>query len=63
MLARIGEALPRCQMYERLFATHEKVLAALSNVYVDVLNFCVEAKDVFLAAPRESAREYISVLH
>lgn len=49
MFERIGDALPRFNVVERLFAEHDAVLAALSNAYVDILRFCIKAKDVCLA--------------
>ncbi|KAF1998479.1 hypothetical protein P154DRAFT_439146 [Amniculicola lignicola CBS 123094] len=50
MFARIGDVLPRFQIYEKLFRTHERLLAALSMAYLDILGFCISAKDFFLRA-------------
>ncbi|KAF2097104.1 hypothetical protein NA57DRAFT_77359 [Rhizodiscina lignyota] len=60
MFARIGEVLPRYAMFERLFAEHERVLAALSNAYLDILKFCNEAKKMFLTLPKKSAIPFSS---
>ncbi|KAF2279072.1 uncharacterized protein EI97DRAFT_484903 [Westerdykella ornata] len=47
MLASIGDALPRFQIYEILFRNHERLLKAISTAYLDVLRFCVKAKQFF----------------
>lgn len=47
MFVRIGDLLPRFRVYENLFPSHERLVQALSVVYVDVLTFCTEAKVVF----------------
>ena len=54
MFARIGDVLPRFRDYERLFPDHERLLQALSIVYVDIMKFCVEAKAVFRQAKHRS---------
>lgn len=46
MFAQIGDVLPRFRMYERLFPNHERLIQALSIVYVDILGFCSKAKEV-----------------
>ena len=40
MFTQIGDVLPRFQIFERLFGRHELVVEALSDVYVDIINFC-----------------------
>jgi hypothetical protein len=47
MLARIGDVLPTFTTYERLYGNHERLLNALSTVYLDILTFCTDAKRVF----------------
>ncbi|KAH8154666.1 uncharacterized protein LAJ45_01195 [Morchella importuna] len=47
MLERIGDVIPRFKAYERLFPNHEQLLYSLSVVYLDIINFCVDAKNVF----------------
>ncbi|KAL9079932.1 MAG: hypothetical protein Q9157_001224 [Trypethelium eluteriae] len=47
MFSRIGDNLPRFRVFELLFPSHERLLMALSDVYLDLLNFCVEAKETF----------------
>ena len=47
MLARIGDILPRCRIYESLFYSHERLLQAISVAYLDIIHFCVDAKAIF----------------
>jgi hypothetical protein len=47
IFAQIGDALPRYRIYERLFPDHERLLAALTNAYLDIIVSCIEAKEVF----------------
>ena len=54
MLARIGDVLPRFKVYEDLFATHERLVQALSVAYLDILAFCTKAKGVFRHGRRSS---------
>jgi hypothetical protein len=56
MLAQIGDVLPRFHIYQIVFRNHEKLLLALSDAFLDVLNFCVITKD-FFAASRKSLSE------
>ena len=50
---QIGDVLPRFQIYEHLFAKHELVVQALSDVYVDIISFCSAAKCVFRQGKRQ----------
>lgn len=54
MFAQIGDILPRFRVYERLFPDHERLIQALSLVYVDILNFCTQARAVFRRGRRAS---------
>ncbi|KAL8818330.1 MAG: hypothetical protein Q9223_003017 [Gallowayella weberi] len=54
MFARIGDVLPRFQIYEKLFPSHERLVQALSITYVDILTFCTNAKAVFRRDRRSS---------
>ena len=54
MLARIGDVLPRFQVYEKLFSNHERLKHALSVAYVDVIVFCSDVKEVFRRGQRSS---------
>ncbi|KAK6526491.1 hypothetical protein TWF694_005075 [Orbilia ellipsospora] len=53
MFERIGDVLPRFGSYAKLFPSEKYLLHALSLVYIDILQFCTSAKQVFLKA-RES---------
>ena len=54
MFARIGDVLPRFQVYEKLFSNHERLTHALSAAYVDVIVFCADVKEVFRRGQRSS---------
>jgi hypothetical protein len=56
MLAQIGDALPRFQIYQTLFRNHERLLVALADVFLDVLNFCVLTKDFFTQAKKSLSK-------
>ena len=47
MFTRIGDNLPRCQVYQSLFPCHGRLLQAISVVYLDIIYFCVDAKTAF----------------
>ena len=57
MLTRIGDNLPRCQIYQSLFPSHGRLLQAISVVYLDVIHFCVEAKTIFRKLKKSSTGE------
>ncbi|KAF2679822.1 hypothetical protein K458DRAFT_313422 [Lentithecium fluviatile CBS 122367] len=57
MLAQIGDVLPRFGIFQRLFSNHERLLAALAEVYLDVLQFCVRAKDFFVHARKSRCKD------
>lgn len=61
MFASIGDVLPRFRVYENLFPSHERLVQALSIVYVDILTFCTEAKAVF-RRERRSLRINLGIL-
>lgn len=50
MFTRIGEVLPNFRVYQRIFEGHLTLFNALSEVYLDVITFCLEAKKVFSKA-------------
>ena len=54
MLSKIGEILPRCRDYEKLFAHHKRMHLAITDLYLDVLKFCTEVKAVFRKAKSSS---------
>lgn len=47
MFASIGDVLPTFRVYQQLFAGHYFLLQALSEVYLDIIEFCMGAKQVF----------------
>lgn len=47
MLGRIGDVLPRCQVYQNLFSTNQRILQLISVAYVDIIYFCWTAKKSF----------------
>ena len=58
MLTQIGDVLPRFEIFERLFGRHELVVEALSDVYVDIVTFCADTKEVF----RKGKRSFVTNL-
>lgn len=55
MLAQIGDVLPRFRIYETLFSNHERLLAALSDAFLDVLSFCITTKEFFTRAKKSKS--------
>lgn len=53
MFAQIGDALPRFREYEMLFPGHERLRQALCNAYLIILEFCIDAKSVFVDARKK----------
>ncbi len=47
MFERIGDVLPRFDLYVRLFPDQGQLLAAMVRVYGDVVEFCLHARKVF----------------
>ncbi|KAI9702618.1 MAG: hypothetical protein M1820_006124 [Bogoriella megaspora] len=52
MFSRIGDVLPRVKMYEMLFPNHDSMLAAIAEMYLDIIRFCTDAKAVFNQSSR-----------
>ena len=63
MLSRIGDILPRFRTYLRLFPTHERLRQALCNVYLDVMEFCTDAKSTFIKARKSSSMTLLFVIY
>lgn len=61
MLAQIGDMLPRFRIYQKLFYNHERLLIALSHLYLDVLRFCTRVKDFLLKAKRSISKSLFPV--
>ena len=56
MFSRIGDVLPRCRDYERLFPSFERLKLAIADLYLDILKFCIEAKAVFRKTKNPSGK-------
>ena len=52
MFNRISDVLPRLRAYEHVFPNYERLVQAMSVVYYDVLDFCIDAKKVFRRGKR-----------
>ena len=63
MLSRIGDVLPRFQAYMKLFPTHERLRQALCDVYLDVIEFCTDAKSTFIKARKSSSMAVLFVIY
>ncbi len=50
MFSRISDLLPRLRVYEQLFTNHERLVQSLSAIYLDILQFCTDAKTMFRRA-------------
>jgi hypothetical protein len=60
MFAHIGDNLPRFRVFQKLFSRHERLLASISNAYLDVIAFCVEVKELFIKARKTSSICFLS---
>ncbi|KAH0538694.1 hypothetical protein FGG08_004711 [Glutinoglossum americanum] len=54
MFTRIGDVLPRCQVYYSLFPSHGRLLQAISVAYLDIIYFCMDAKAIFRKLKRST---------
>ena len=52
MFDRIGDVLPRFRVYERLFASHTRLIQAISQAYLDIVAFCSRCKAAFRKGQR-----------
>lgn len=50
MLCQLETRLARFRIYEKLFQKHARVLHSLSSVYLDIIEFCMQARSVFQKA-------------
>ena len=62
MLARIGDILPRCQVYQNLFPSNERLLQAISVAYLDVIDFCWTAKNIFRKMKKSTTGDIINLI-
>lgn len=56
MFNQIGIVLPQLRDYQKLFESHERLALAISASYVDILEFCADAKAVFRSARGASSK-------
>lgn len=74
MLVTIGDYLPGMRVYEKIFKGHPDLLHSLSEVYLDIITFCMDANKVFkeikqakgiLAIPEQKLKSNLipSLLH
>ena len=52
MLTVIGDELQPFQRHKGLFATQDRLRQLLCDAYLDIINFCTDAKNTFLKARR-----------
>lgn len=60
MLCQIENALARFRIYEKLFQKHARMLQSLSLVYFDILEFCMQAREVFRGAGKRHTSVFLS---
>ena len=63
MFTQIGSILPQLRDYERLFESHARLALAITAIYVDILEFCADAKSVFRTTKRPSSKDFASTIH
>ena len=56
MFNQIGNLLPQLRDYQKLFESHERLALAITASYVDILEFCADAKAVFRNARDRSSK-------
>ena len=56
MFNQIGNLLPQLRDYQKLFESHERLALAITASYVDILEFCADAKAVFRNARDGSSK-------
>ena len=57
MFTQIGNILPQLVDYQRLFESHARLALAISATYVDILEFCADAKSIFRSSKSPSSKE------
>lgn len=56
MFKQISDTLPSFEAYEKLFASHAYIRYSLSLAYLDVLRFCIAAKDIFVGVRKSGQK-------
>jgi hypothetical protein len=58
MFVRIGDVLPRFRGYEALFQSYEAFRQALSKAYLTIIEFCVDARSLFVNARKSPGTSF-----
>jgi hypothetical protein len=58
MLERIGDVLPRFDLYIQMFPTHQNLVVGVSRIYADIIQFCVKAKRVFSVEAQTEKKKF-----
>lgn len=56
MIQDLSNELPLLEDYGLLFQNHNRVRSALVKVYLNILEFCVTARDVFVVQDHTSRK-------
>jgi hypothetical protein len=60
MFAQIGNVLPVFSAYERLYRGHQALMHPLSLVFLDIIKFCISAKEVFRKGKRRMSSFHLN---
>jgi hypothetical protein len=58
MLQRIGDVLPRFDLYIQMFPAHQNLVVGVSRIYADIIQFCIKAKRVFSAETQTEKKKF-----
>ena len=58
MLERIGDVLPRFDLYIQMFPMHQNLVIGVSRIYANIIQFCVKAKRVFSAEAQTEKKKF-----
>jgi fungal STAND N-terminal Goodbye domain len=58
MLQRIGDVLPRFDLYIQMFPAHQNLVVGVSRIYADIIQFCIKAKKVFSAEAQTEKKKF-----
>jgi len=58
MLERIGDVLPRFDLYIQMFPTHQNLVVGVSRIYADIIQFCVKAKRIFSVEAQTNNKKF-----
>lgn len=63
MFEHIGDVLPRFETYEALFSSNPWLMQSLSNVYLNILEFCTSVKTAFKKERKSGSYPYINITY